>query len=925
MKNFRKVLALILVVATLFSFVAMASAKTADEYKDYADVKYTEAVDVLTAIGITEGYSGSFHPNDPIGRDEVAAMVARLRNGGTLDADLYVGAGNVFADVKGQWSEGYVTYCANLGIVAGRNATTFDPEGKVTGTEVLKMLLCVLGFDAKEQGYTGANWQVNVVRDAKKAGLLIDGVDVYAAATRDEVAQYFLNALNAKMVVGYLGEGIVKMTNSIYQFETITPDAVEGLYEVTYCNAIISRTQLWKCVDGLFLETEDEDDCYARPGHTWSLTVGSKVVWSGLYTDTPVATFTNATEATVNAKLAEILGTDSDGDLKGEVTYYVNGASAQSVNYGNGILIELYAVDGGIRVITKETYIARVSKVSSYYNYFEVENSAKTLARFALNDYELAVDDIVLIHVCNGDCAENYQQLKKQDAWTVKALHDVTVVEPVNADIEYGRGTGDLNSSYVIASGNTYYYAANLGLVLAPVDYINAEDVKANANFDLYLDEYGYIMYWEAHVDAPEYYYAYVNETGISKKQTGWEVGKNGVETETYSYAATLVEFGADGALTAETGAAIDENLYWSALSRLANDGESITGNDVGLLVRYTRDSKGNLVYNADNSTQGTYCYNGHVIGTEQEDYASYADVGARLNKGSYIIKDATSTETGVYAGAKTKFMIRTLNMDGTYSYEQVTGYANLTETYVARAVDTGADGEGQKTNIQYFVDPSNPDFATHVFIDARYTTGAKHFLVTSKIEYRAFTTSILNIYGDDYVAYKAIVDGVESVVLVTEAMDSHIRAGYMYEDTLTYRGVTLVNDDNLPLYVWADKAPEIVKDPVMLNVYNDGTDDFYNVYVDGAYKRRVAAADLVVYTLMGEEQADGTWKIVAVPELVNVLDDPNGRADVKYGYVYFNEEDQITEIYRISETFYMAYFGNTHAGDNEKYEPDNG
>ena len=61
MKNFRKVLALILVVATLFSFVAMASAKSATEYTDYADVKNVEAVDVLTALGIINGYDGAFH------------------------------------------------------------------------------------------------------------------------------------------------------------------------------------------------------------------------------------------------------------------------------------------------------------------------------------------------------------------------------------------------------------------------------------------------------------------------------------------------------------------------------------------------------------------------------------------------------------------------------------------------------------------------------------------------------------------------------------------------------------------------------------------------------------------------------------------------------------------------------------------------
>ena len=92
MKNFRKVLALILVVATLFSFVAMASAKTADEYKDYEDVKYVEAVDVLTALGIINGYDGAYHPADTIDRDEMAKMIAVLANAGYDVEELYASA-----------------------------------------------------------------------------------------------------------------------------------------------------------------------------------------------------------------------------------------------------------------------------------------------------------------------------------------------------------------------------------------------------------------------------------------------------------------------------------------------------------------------------------------------------------------------------------------------------------------------------------------------------------------------------------------------------------------------------------------------------------------------------------------------------------------------------------------------------------------
>ena len=46
MKNFKKVLALVLAIATILSFATIASAATAD-FKDAKDVTHTEAVDVL--------------------------------------------------------------------------------------------------------------------------------------------------------------------------------------------------------------------------------------------------------------------------------------------------------------------------------------------------------------------------------------------------------------------------------------------------------------------------------------------------------------------------------------------------------------------------------------------------------------------------------------------------------------------------------------------------------------------------------------------------------------------------------------------------------------------------------------------------------------------------------------------------------------
>ena len=252
MKNFRKVLALILVVATLFSFVAMVSAKDADDYSDYDKVSYAEAVDVLSAIGILDGYpDGTFRPTNTIKRSEMAKMIAVLSNAGDDVSDLYASA-CTFADAKNDWAASYIAYCAQTGIVSGRNATTFDPNGKVTGIETAKMLLCVLGFDAATQGYVGVNWKTNILRDAKAHGLLngfAADYDPDKAITREEAAQMMLNALQANIVIGTISENLVKITNTLYfdQFggHVSIPDAEnESWIVITRQNVVISPLPL---------------------------------------------------------------------------------------------------------------------------------------------------------------------------------------------------------------------------------------------------------------------------------------------------------------------------------------------------------------------------------------------------------------------------------------------------------------------------------------------------------------------------------------------------------------------------------------------------------------------------------------------------------------------------------------------------------
>ena len=202
MKNFKKVLALVLVLATLLGLATMASAT---EYKDADKIAadYDEAVKVLDLIETMQGYpNGEFRPTANITREEAAKLIAIFDN---KDADIstYYTSINPFADEKGRWGESYVGYGYRAGIIAGMNANTFAPTANVTGTQFLKMALVTLGYDQEKEGFVGTSWAVNVLALAKKIGLidnLADGWKPEHDLTREEAAQILLNALNTNTV-----------------------------------------------------------------------------------------------------------------------------------------------------------------------------------------------------------------------------------------------------------------------------------------------------------------------------------------------------------------------------------------------------------------------------------------------------------------------------------------------------------------------------------------------------------------------------------------------------------------------------------------------------------------------------------------------------------------------------------------------------
>ena len=200
MKIFQKFMSLILVIAMIGSFAFAAT----PVYRDANTINQTEAVEVMSALGVINGYpDGTMKPNDTVTRAEMAKMIAFILNKGEDVGAMYAGA-CTFADTASHWAAGYVAYCAQAGIINGKNATTFDPDAPVTGTEAAKMVLGMLGHEGEKAGLTGTAWASTTMSLAAKNNLVgsTNNLDVNMgqSLSRENTARLLLNGLQANMV-----------------------------------------------------------------------------------------------------------------------------------------------------------------------------------------------------------------------------------------------------------------------------------------------------------------------------------------------------------------------------------------------------------------------------------------------------------------------------------------------------------------------------------------------------------------------------------------------------------------------------------------------------------------------------------------------------------------------------------------------------
>ena len=227
-------------------------------FTDQADIKATDAVNMLSSLGVITGYTdGSYQPNKVVTRAEMAKMIFVVRNN-KIDDSAYQSNYSKLTDISNHWAKGYIKFCESQGIIAGKGNNKFDPDSPVTGVEAAKMLLVVSGYDSDKAGLTGSAWRTNVLKYAGAAGILDD---VNSALEQGLPRQYA-----AQMIYNTLDVNRVKWSKDSESFDDVLNGGVKetvghaymGLTKTTGTLVSISKDAL--TVDNVIAADSDAVD-----------------------------------------------------------------------------------------------------------------------------------------------------------------------------------------------------------------------------------------------------------------------------------------------------------------------------------------------------------------------------------------------------------------------------------------------------------------------------------------------------------------------------------------------------------------------------------------------------------------------------------------------------------------------------------------
>ena len=511
----KKFLSMVLALVMTMSLVTVsAGAKDFTDSEKLSGERYEEAVNVMSEMGIIDGYAdGSFQPQGTLTRGAAAKIIACMMLGKTTAEALGTQAAP-FKDVPvGSTFAGYIAYCSESGIIDGYADGTFRPSNTLTGFAFLKMLLTALGYDSEIEGYANnPNWTVNVAGRAKQIGL-VDGNENFVgtkAATREEACLYAVNALQATLV-----EYADKGTSITINGATISSSASSATYvtsnvydQATSINSTTDNGTLWTVEFAEKyqpkLRLTPDTDAFERPSHTWSW--DKKDIGTYLNYDELVAEYTTAV---TGREVYDVLTATTIKEC--DVYNFVDGAEGivdeddlvrtntdDLDSTGNGVLTQVFVDrnDNEIVITSINTWLAQATA-----NYSESKEYAPLTAYMGMEDdrdlvtrtYNVDVEDVPEVADVEDETFYLVTISYKDDARNgeVVTIDGVEIME--DSTITKYSTSGSKVVSKVTTGGTEYKAAQKAFFDAEALDEYN-ESLLTDMTYNVYLDQYGYVI-----------------------------------------------------------------------------------------------------------------------------------------------------------------------------------------------------------------------------------------------------------------------------------------------------------------------------------------------------------------------------------------------------------------------------------------------
>ena len=515
----KKFLSLVLALVMTMSLVTVSAG--AKDFTDSSKINYAEAVDVLSEAKVIDGYAdGAFNPSNTLTRGAAAKIICNLILGPTTASALVADAAPYKDVPTNSTFAGYIAYCQKEGIISGYADGTFKPANSLTGYAFMKMLLGALGYDAANEGYTGANWSINVAKQAISIGLN-DGLkgefNGVKAVNREEACLYAFNTLNATMVE-YTNQTIV-IANGTVKTDKVAKDMENNARTET-----IKEDNKMQFAEKYFtnLEKEPTSDDFGRPANKWT------------YKNTDIGTYVDYT-----LMVAEYTDGVSGKDVynkigktamdKYDLTATIDGNDAAKtiladVNKNNkddmagtdtGVLTQVFVDDDNkaAAIVEINTYLGIADsdysekKDEAKFTVWGLSKEGKTYTKVAFNkDGTLKTTSDSASFTVSGEDF-NVSKVEEDDAYLFTvAAGEVQTFVPAEA-VKDTEITSFKKGSNVTAGGTKYSFNA--------AAYYDAEVLKdytdgtvtnlKDTTYNIYLDTYGNLIGLEE-VDAVDNY-----------------------------------------------------------------------------------------------------------------------------------------------------------------------------------------------------------------------------------------------------------------------------------------------------------------------------------------------------------------------------------------------------------------------------------